>query len=109
MKLDQFQGCFDRDGLLYGLAQGGLTGLFVNLVWLQPTTLLSGLFADYILLQPATARAADVDFRCGQSSLNPSCPAYQATSLSRDSRRGKDFGFRRDFSASSLRECWHLF
>jgi hypothetical protein len=79
MKLDQFQGCFDRDGLLYGLAQGGLTGLFVNLVWLQPTTLLIGLFADYILLQPATARAADVDFRCGQSSLNPSCPAYQVS------------------------------
>jgi hypothetical protein len=32
-----------------------------------------------------------------------------ATSLSRDSRRGKDLGSRHDFSASSLRENWHLF
>jgi hypothetical protein len=32
-----------------------------------------------------------------------------ATSLSRDSRRGKDLGFSHDFSAASLGENWHLF
>jgi hypothetical protein len=32
-----------------------------------------------------------------------------ATSLSRDSRRGKDLGFRHDFSVASLGENWHLF
>jgi hypothetical protein len=34
---------------------------------------------------------------------------HQATSLSRDSRRGKDLGFSHDFSAASLGESWHLF
>jgi hypothetical protein len=50
-----------------------------------------------------------VDIHSPNEADGPWTLLNMATSLSRDSRRGKDFGFRRDFSASSLRECWHLF
>jgi hypothetical protein len=70
------------------------------------------LYALYALLHslPNVSRTTTI-YPGGQITIVTSIskPDNPATSLSRDSRRGKDLGFRHDFSVASLGENWHLF
>jgi hypothetical protein len=76
MKLYRLPPCLDRSQPFYWLAQGGLTGLFVHRIFLEPASVLFGLYVSGLLL-PVHVQARDFDFRCQRSTLNSPCRANQ--------------------------------
>jgi hypothetical protein len=76
MKLYRLPRCLDRSQPFYWLAQGGLTGLFVHRIFLEPASVLFGLYVSGLLL-PDHVQARNFDFPCQRSTLNSPCRANQ--------------------------------
>jgi hypothetical protein len=84
MKLYRLPRCLDRSQPFYWLAQGGLTGLFVHRIFLEPASVLFGLCLSGIL-QPTYVQAADLTFQAQRSTLNSPINSYHIAEQPPDS------------------------